>query len=69
MTGGRSWYRGKVTTTETCCPPEITDASALKTALMLWVDNTVNTLPYKGRARPALEKGTVVTKTEKVKIN
>lgn len=47
--GGRSWYRGVVLSTETCCPPEIRDPGALRTALTEWVNETVNALPNKGR--------------------
>jgi hypothetical protein len=46
---GRSWLEGKIMTTETCCPPEIRDASLLKTVLTDWVTNTVNSLPNKGK--------------------
>ncbi|MEK6283020.1 MAG: hypothetical protein AABN95_21895 [Acidobacteriota bacterium] len=46
---GRSWFEGTVTDTETCCPPQITDPVALRTALTTWVENTVNALPNKGR--------------------
>jgi hypothetical protein len=46
---GRSWYEGIVNTTETCCPPEIKDPLALKTALTTWVNNTVNSFPNKGK--------------------
>lgn len=46
---GRSWFDGIVHDNETCCPPEITDPAALKTALTTWVINTVNALPNKGR--------------------
>jgi hypothetical protein len=48
---GRSWYEGVVNTTETCCPPEIKDPLALKAALAAWVNNTVNSLPNKGKGR------------------
>jgi hypothetical protein len=51
MFGGRSWYRGVVSATETCCPQEIQDPVALKTALTIWVENTVNALPNKGKGR------------------
>lgn len=47
--GGRSWYRGIVRTTETCCPEEIKDPVVLKTALTTWVNDTVNSLPNKGQ--------------------
>lgn len=46
---GRSWFQGTVTSTETCCPPEITNPVELRTALTTWVQNTVNALPNKGR--------------------
>jgi hypothetical protein len=46
---GRSWFGGKVPDTETCCPPEIKDPVALKTALTTWVTDTVNALPNKGK--------------------
>jgi hypothetical protein len=46
--GGRSWYNGTVHSNETCCPQEIRDPLALKTALTTWVTNTVNALPNKG---------------------
>jgi hypothetical protein len=50
-TNGRSWYEGEVRDTETCCPPEITDPLALKTALTTWVNDTVNALPNKGKGQ------------------
>jgi hypothetical protein len=46
---GRAWFEGIVNVTETCCPPEIQDPLALKTALTTWVNNTVNALPNKGK--------------------
>ncbi|MFL6274810.1 MAG: hypothetical protein ACJ74G_06310 [Blastocatellia bacterium] len=49
LTKGRSWFVGLVRDTETCCPPEIKDPVALKTALTTWVTNTVNALPNKGK--------------------
>jgi hypothetical protein len=42
---GRSWYRGHIRTTETCCPPEVTDAAALRQTLTAWVDQTAAKLP------------------------
>jgi hypothetical protein len=48
---GRSWYEGVVNTTETCCPPEIKDPLALKTALTNWVNETIDKLPNKGKGR------------------
>ena len=37
---GRSWYEGYVNITETCCPPEVRDAQALRVTLKAWVDDT-----------------------------
>ncbi|HRH40348.1 MAG TPA: hypothetical protein PKY82_01795 [Pyrinomonadaceae bacterium] len=58
---GRSWLEGKAYTTETCCPPEIRDAVALKTTLTNWVNDTVNKLPNKGKG--------FLTPTDKVTVN
>jgi len=48
---GRSWYKGQVTTTEVCSPPEIFDAAAFKQTLTDWINETVNALPNKGKGR------------------
>ena len=49
LTHGRSAFDGTVHDTESCCPAEITDPIALKTALTTWVTNTVNALPNHGK--------------------
>lgn len=49
LTKGNSWVMGEVNSNETCCPLEIQDPAALKVALTNWVNNTVNSLPNKGR--------------------
>lgn len=47
---GRSWYDGVVSVEETCCPPEIRDAKTLENMLKLWVGETVDNLPNKGKS-------------------
>jgi hypothetical protein len=57
---GSSGYNAHVNTTETCCPPEIRNASDLKTTLTNWINQRVAKLPKKTKAEAESSKTPVL---------
>jgi hypothetical protein len=44
---GRSWYKGYVNVTETCCPTEIRNPVDLNLSLRAWTDDVISKIPKK----------------------
>lgn len=53
---GRSWYKGYVNVTETCCPTEIRNPVDLASSLRLWTDDVLSKIPKKNRLENVEEK-------------